>query len=117
MRDMLLIVAGVFVGALITLIVRSALYKPYDHKAAPSALETATHAVHDEHVTHTSHNEAQKPVNTICAICGMDVDSSIPFSTYEGKVIGFGCLKCPPKFAKEPDKYGPYFLRNEVAPK
>jgi len=57
-----------------------------------------------------------KPVNTICAICGMDVDPNLPTATYKGKTIGFGCRMCPPKFKKNPDKYGPYYIRNELAP-
>jgi hypothetical protein len=57
----------------------------------------------------------KKPVNTICAICGMDADPKLT-ATYREQVIAFGCDKCPPKFAKDPERYGPYFLRNEEAP-
>jgi YHS domain-containing protein len=55
-----------------------------------------------------------KPVNTVCAICGMDVDPSLPTAEYQGKKIGFGCRMCPPKFKANPDRYGPSYLRNEV---
>jgi YHS domain-containing protein len=57
---------------------------------------------------------ASAPVNTVCAICGMDVDPKLPTSVYQGKTIGFGCKMCPPKFKADPDRYGPYYLRNEV---
>lgn len=57
---------------------------------------------------------SNKPVNTVCAICGMDVDPKIPTAQYQGKTIGFGCKLCPPKFKAAPDKYGPSYLRNEV---
>jgi len=57
---------------------------------------------------------ARKPVNTVCAICGMDVNPKIPTQEYQGKTIGFGCKMCPPKFTANPDRYGPSYLRNEV---
>lgn len=56
-----------------------------------------------------------KPVNTLCAICGMDVDPDLPTATYQGQTIGFGCPACPPKFRANPDRYGPAYLRNERA--
>lgn len=52
-------------------------------------------------------------VNTICAICGMDVDPTIPPIAYRGRLIGFGCGACPPKFTRDPDRYGPAALKNE----
>ena len=53
-------------------------------------------------------------VNTVCAICGMDVDPAIKPATYQGKLVGFGCRMCPPKFAREPDRYGPAALENKI---
>jgi len=53
-------------------------------------------------------------VNTVCAICGMDVDPSIKPATYQGKLVGFGCRMCPPKFAADPERYGPAALENRV---
>jgi hypothetical protein len=44
----------------------------------------------------------------------MDVDPSIAPATYKGKLIGFGCRMCPPKFARDPDLYGPAALENKV---
>ncbi|MEY3608190.1 MAG: hypothetical protein RLZZ447_978 [Verrucomicrobiota bacterium] len=55
-----------------------------------------------------------QPVNTICAICGMNVDPKLPTMEYRGKRIGFGCKMCAPKVKADPDKYGPAYLRNEV---
>jgi hypothetical protein len=46
----------------------------------------------------------------------MDVDPSLPTAVFEGKTVGFGCKACPPKFATDPAKYGPYALKNEVIP-
>lgn len=57
---------------------------------------------------------ANQPVNTVCAICGMVVDPKLPTSTYQGKTIGFGCRMCRPKFEKDPDRWGPHYLKNEV---
>lgn len=54
-----------------------------------------------------------KVVNTICAICGMDVDPAIAPIAYQGQLVGFGCGACPPKFKREPDRYGPAALKNE----
>lgn len=76
---------------------------------APDA-DNASHAKKD------GEKDDGKPVNTICAICGMEVDPNLPTATYQGKTIGFGCRMCPPKFKKNPDKYGPYYLRNELVP-
>ena len=58
-----------------------------------------------------------KTVNTVCPICGMDVDPEIQPATYQGKAVGFGCKACPPKFTASPERYGPHALRDEVAPK
>ncbi len=99
---------GTFIlGAIIALAARTASHQPTP--AAPVAAASAPAA--DPHAGHSS---AAKPVNTVCAICGMDVDPKLPTLTYQGKAIGFGCKMCPPKFKAEPDKYGPYYLRNEV---
>jgi YHS domain-containing protein len=58
--------------------------------------------------------KAAKTVNTVCPICGMDVDPSLQPAEYKGKLVGFGCRACPPRFKKDPERWGPYALRNEV---
>jgi len=58
-------------------------------------------------------NAAPATANSICAICGMAVDPKIPAIEFQGKMIGFGCRMCPPKFKADPEKYGPLYLRNE----
>ena len=63
---------------------------------------------------HAGHPAAKTPVNSLCAICGMKVDPSLPTTEYQGQTIGFGCKMCAPKFKAEPDKYGPSYLRNEL---
>jgi len=85
--------------------------KPIPAEPAPSGREgrgTMPPAAADTAPTTTG------AVNTVCAICGMDVDPKIPTIEYQGKKIGFGCTTCPPKFRADPDKYGPIYLRNEV---
>ena len=84
--------------------------------AAPTAKATATdpHAGHGVAPTAAAND---KPVNTVCAICGMEVDPKLPTLEYQGKKIGFGCKLCAPKVKADPDKYGPYYLRNEVIKK
>ncbi|HEX2851986.1 MAG TPA: hypothetical protein VHO24_02020 [Opitutaceae bacterium] len=57
---------------------------------------------------------AGKTVNSVCAICGMDVDPSLPTLQYKGQTIGFGCKLCAPKFKADPDRYGSLYLKNET---
>lgn len=118
MKSVLLFLATFLLGAALAFATRTALHEPY---APPAAVPAASA---DPHAGHTLKSEISDPksdgaaaVNTVCAICGMDVDPDIKAATYQGKLVGFGCAACPPKFAKDPDRYGPSALRNEVAPK
>jgi YHS domain-containing protein len=106
-------------GALIALVARAAMFSPNDSSAqpAPSAFAASASAAAAQPDPHANHNAAlqqKKPVNTVCAICGMEVDPSLPTAEYKGQTIGFGCRMCPSKFKANPDKYGPAYLRNEV---
>ena len=88
----------------------------HDHAVpANPAGERKPPATHSEHQTTDESTKAAslRPVNTICAICGMPVDPTLPTLEYQGKRIGFGCKLCPPKFKAEPDRYGPFYLRDE----
>jgi YHS domain-containing protein len=104
-RHLFIFLSTFLVGALVALGARTATHVPL-----------ASHAAHEAQVTDLKSQvpAASGPVNTHCAICGMAVDPKLPTLTYQGKTIGFGCKMCPPKFKAEPDKYGPYYLRNEV---
>lgn len=139
-RSIFIFLGTFVVGALIALVTRAAWYAPEaGHEghtsggdyapmvsnvapavAAPAAATTAPAAAPaDAHAEHGAMKSAPAPaagvpVNTVCAICGMDVDPRLPTIEYEGKTIGFGCKMCPPKFKAEPDRYGPIYLRNEV---
>lgn len=115
-------------GCMIALAARTAMHKPHaghaDATAAPEyAPMVGNPSGHDmaaatapAPATPATTPPAGKPVNSICAICGMAVDPAVPTAIYQGKTIGFGCKACPPKFAADPAKYGPYALRNEQAP-
>ena len=47
-----------------------------------------------------------KPINEFCAVDKDNpVDPSVPTVTYKGKVIGFCCEDCIPKFKKDPEFY------------
>lgn len=128
---------GTFVlGALIALAARAAWFNPNaDHTGHPSAggdyapmvantpPAAGAHTAHQnvaatapktEHGAAHSAAPAAATVNTVCAICGMEVDPELPTAEYHGKTIGFGCKACPAKFKANPDKYGPAALRNEV---
>lgn len=130
---------GTFVaGAIIALAARAAMFKPHaeheghpasggDYAAmvsnplAPANTSMATPTTADPHAGHTATaakaTDPDKPVNTVCAICGMKVDPKLPMLDYQGKKIGFGCKLCAPKFQADPDRYGPFYLRNEVIQK
>jgi hypothetical protein len=131
---------GTFVaGAVIALIVRSAVFQPNaGHQGHPAnagdyaamvsnplapanpatpATEAKT-AAPDPHANHgnpaSTSPATGSPVNTKCAICGMAVDPALPTLQYKGQTIGFGCKLCAPKFKADPDRYGPAYLKNEV---
>jgi len=134
-KHIILFVAAFIGGTVLALAVRSALFKPYDGHAthvdqpapapmvdntAPAAPRTPVARAPDPHAGHEHAPTPAPPaegatVNTICPICAMDVDPSIPPATYQGKQVGFGCRACPPIFARDPDRYGPAALANEVA--
>lgn len=132
MKSLVLFLATFLVGAALAFATRTALHDPYAAPApgnaelqpgtpppAPTATPRAPTPAADPHVGHTftAPAPAVAVVNTVCAICGMDVDPDIKPAAFQGKLVGFGCAACPPKFAKDPDRYGPSALSNEVAPK
>jgi YHS domain-containing protein len=94
---------------------------PANPSGAKSAAQPTTSATNsaapDPHAGHgkaTTSLESTAPVNTVCAICGMDVDPKLETLEYQGKTIGFGCKLCAPKFKADPERYGPAYLKNEV---
>lgn len=121
-RHLLIFIIAAGIGALLALAVRSAWHQPYaapamepdghDHPAPTPKAPTTPAA--DPHAGHAK-APATKPVNDICAICGMDADPKLT-AIYKEQLIAFGCAKCPAKFAKDPDRFGPYFLKNQEAP-
>ncbi|HYC71355.1 MAG TPA: hypothetical protein VEB66_09125 [Opitutaceae bacterium] len=127
-RHAFLFVGTFAAGALIALIVRAARHEPHAEPAGDSArreyapmvantlapLAPAAAEGHSGHGTAADAADSGKLVNTVCAICGMDVDPAMPTEKYQGRTIGFGCKMCPPKFRADPDYYGPFYLRNEV---
>lgn len=53
----------------------------------------------------TQASETQKPINKYCAVNrDEEVDPTVTY-LYQGKVIGFCCDDCIPKFKKDPEKY------------
>jgi len=137
-RHILIFVATFALGALIAVILRTAKHQPYaqanaDHHehSAPAAMTppapaAATTSAPEASVAPatmtTAATTASNPtaatdaiVNTTCAICGMPVDPALGTVTYKGKLIGFGCKTCPPKFKADPEKYGEAALKNQVA--
>lgn len=111
---LILFIATFSVGAIGALAFRAATFDPH---ASGTATASSVAEVPSPDAAPTSEGAPttpNKPVNTVCAICGMNVDPSLPTATYKGKTIGFGCRMCPSTFRSDPDHYGPYYLRNEV---
>ena len=53
----------------------------------------------------TQASAAEKPINKYCAVDrDNEVDPTVTY-LYQGKVIGFCCEDCIPKFKKDPEKY------------
>jgi YHS domain-containing protein len=87
---------------------------PAPMPATPSSARSAVTDPHAGHGAAAREPAMDRPVNSVCAICGMAVDPKLPTAQYQGKTIGFGCKMCPPKFQADPERYGPYYLRNET---
>lgn len=119
-RHLLIFIFAAGIGALLALAVRSTWHQPYaapvmepdghDHPTpkAPPAPAADPHAGH-------AGTPAARPVNDICAICGMKADPRLT-ATYQEHLIAFGCKACPDEFAADPERYGPHFLKNQEAP-
>ncbi len=104
-------------GAVIALVIRTTQHEPYAQPARnPGPAITAAASAQKEPAAseheHGSHQAA--PVNTVCPICGMDVDPETPTALYKGQIIGFGCKNCPEEFAANPTLYGEAALQNKV---
>jgi YHS domain-containing protein len=53
----------------------------------------------------TQASATQKPINKYCAVNrDEEVDPTVTY-LYQGKVIGFCCDDCVPKFKQDPEKY------------
>ncbi len=53
----------------------------------------------------TQASASAKPINKFCAVDrDQEVDPTVTY-LYQGKVIGFCCDDCIPKFKKDPEKY------------
>ena len=70
----------------------------------PSSEEPATQPAATQGAA-TQASESLKPINKYCAVDRDDpVDPKITYE-YQGKIIGFCCEDCIPKFKKDPEKY------------
>ncbi len=113
-RHIVIFVACFLLAAAATAALRTARHQPYQEMPAEPAVPEATPAPTPAPAPAVIAPTAATPVNTICSICAMPVDPKVPTAMYQGKVIGFGCRACPPKFAAKPDLYGPAALQNRV---
>ncbi|AKC83065.1 hypothetical protein IMCC26134_10265 [Verrucomicrobia bacterium IMCC26134] len=128
-KHLVLFIATFIAGAVVALAVRTALHKPFTaptghagnaayapmvNNTTPTVPVVEPAPIAAEPTPKTAAEPVAKNVNTICSVCGMEVDPDLPTTTYQGKVIGFGCKTCPATFAANPERYGPYALRNEM---
>lgn len=123
-RHLLIFIITAGIGAVLALAVRSAWHQPYaapvvepdahDHPAPAPAPKAPVKPAADPHAGHAS-TPAAKPVNDICAICGMKANPKLT-ATYQEQLIAFGCKACPEEFSTDPERYGPHFLKNQEAP-
>jgi hypothetical protein len=60
---------------------------------------------------------ATEVANSVCPVCGAEVDASLPTSIYHGRIIGFGCrpARCKERFDADPERFGPAALANRKA--
>lgn len=118
-RHLAIFLATFAVGAVIAVVLRATLHRPYQdgHPGSPPASQQAgpghAHPV-PVPVPAATAATATTAVNTVCPICGMAVDPAIPTTAYQGRQIGFGCRACPPKFTADPQRYGEAALKNQV---
>ncbi len=99
---------------------------PHADHAPRSSAPDAVLPPGDQHAGHASTPAATKPtvepasatatVNTICPVCGMEVDPELPTVDYQGKKIGIGCAMCLPKIRRELDRYGSAALEDRKEP-
>lgn len=113
-RHLVIFFACFLLGAVVTVAVRAALHHPYTGQAMAAMAAPPTAPPTAPAAPAPAAPASATPINTICAICGMPVDPKIPSAQYRGVTIGFGCKMCPPKFAADPEKYGPAYLANRV---
>jgi hypothetical protein len=118
-------VVGFLIGAVIVTVVRTVGHQPYAAPVpVPAAMHPQPHARHSAASAPAAPAPAPAPsasapaaprvINTICPICGMDVDPSIPPAAWDGVLVGFGCRACPPEFANDPARYGAAARTNTV---
>lgn len=121
-RHCIIFVIFFSLGAVAAIAIRTSLHHPYTVSGSVTAEPTMEKGLAVTPSSSPSPSDKQvpvavdafQPVNTICAICGMEVNPALPTALYQQKIIGFGCKACPANFAKDPEKFGPAALRNEV---
>jgi YHS domain-containing protein len=90
-----LMVCCVLVGAIAFAVGKRSEAAPSDKVAARQPTTRPT----------TQPSADAKPINKFCAVDRDDeVDPKVTF-LYKGKLIGFCCESCIPKFKKDPEKY------------
>lgn len=113
-KNYLIFLATFAASAMVTLALRAARHDAYASPATPAEAGPAPEHQHAANTPAPAPAADAKPVNSVCAICGMRVNPKFGTALYQGKVIGFGCKACPAKFAANPDLYGPAAIAGQV---
>ena len=130
LKHALIFLSTFALAAVVTLAVRARMHDPHASAPSPAASLAQEGSMNPARTAEAApapaapDNSANKPaatpaateapVNTVCVICGMDVDPSIPPARYKDHLVGFGCRACPALFEANPDRYGPAALENKV---
>ncbi len=131
MKPVIAFIVALIVGAAIMLVVRSVAHDPHANHTAPAAPAASPGATpsapaadpHAGHAPATVAPEVAAPaadapaeprtVNSICPICGMDVDPALGIWHFHGKPIGIGCRACIEPMNTHIERYGPAALENK----
>ncbi len=119
-RHVVIFLVTFAIGAVVAVILRTALHRPYAAEPIPPTGTPAARPTPAEHEHRAAApaepgpNSPTATVNTTCAICGMPVNPAFGTAVYKERLVGFGCRTCPPKFKADPEKYGEAALKNQV---
>lgn len=96
---------------------------PAPSQSAPGPVPKAGEAKPEQGDQHKDHGTAPANAgdpnaaigNTICPVCGMEVDAELASIPTPQGLVGIACPPCIPKIRRAPDRYGAAALTNRKA--